>query len=177
MKKIYSFTLDDEVPLSGNTPSDIREIAFWLYEELCKYSIPIVCVDEEKTVDEYGLIKNDLYDIKIGDKYVYKFTSDDSKIDSRMYEPFLLHDKGFAFTVNEGSITDDDIAMSLNYVLSLLRLNYKFNINSVTYDESNIKNRFIAIRELLNVKSKEQVKTKKRVKFQLNPILTMLGLW
>ena len=176
MKKIYSFTLDDEVPLSSNTPSDIREIAFWLYEELCKYSFPIVCVDEDKTVDEYGLIKNDLYDIKIGDRYVYKFTSDESKIDSRMFEPFILHDRGFALTVNEGVITDDDIVKSLNYVLNLSRLNYKFNINSVTYDESNIKNRFAAIRELLNPKSKEQVKTKRRVKIQLNPMLTMLGL-
>lgn len=177
MKKIYSFTLDDEVPLSDNFGSDMREIAFWIYEELGKFNVQITCVDDENTTDSQGLIKNDLYDIKEQNKYIYKFASDDSKIDSRMYEPFVLNDRGFAFTINEGTITDGDIVTILNYVLSLLRLDYKFNINSVSYDESNIKNRFIAIRELLKDKSEEQNKTKKRVKLQLKPIVTIMGLW
>ena len=51
MRKIYTITLDDDVPLSGDTLSDIKEIAFWVYEEFTKYTVPIVCVDSDLIVD------------------------------------------------------------------------------------------------------------------------------
>ena len=177
MKKIYSLTLDDDVPLSENTGSDIRAVAFWLFDELANFDKQIICFDGEKETNDQGLIRNELFDIKCQDKYMYRFTSDCSKIDSRMFEPFILSDRAFAFTVNEGTITDGEIVVILEKILGLLKLNYKFNIDSIFYDDKNIKNRYAAIEKLLNSKNEVQVKTKKRTKLQLNPVLTMFSIW
>lgn len=177
MKKIYSITLDDDVPLSDNIGSDIREIAFWLYEELGKFNKPIVCFDSEKTIDKSGLIKNELYDIRNNGKYEYKFASDYSKVDSRMFEPFVLNNNTFAFTTYDGAISDTEIAVILENVLKILRLDYHFSIDSITYDDKSIRNRFGAIDKLTKKKKIEQVKVKKRTKLQIQPIVSMLGLW
>ena len=176
MKKIYSFTLDDEVPLSDGVESNIKAVAFWLFDSLANLDRQIVCFDDDKEINDQGLIKNDLYDIKINNRYVYTFASEGSNIDNRMYEPFVLNNKSFAFTVNENSIDDGEIAIMLENVLRFLKLNYKFNIDSITYDESNIKNRYEAIDKLFKIK-REEPKAKKRVKLQVKTIMPILSLW
>ena len=175
MKKIYTITLDDDVPLSGNIGSDIREIAFWIYEELSKFSEPILCMDDDRDISNSGLIKNELYDISFEGKYIYKFTSDMKNVDKRMYEPFVLNDTSFGFTVYDGSISDTEVAIILENILKLLKFNYKFNIDSIVYNDSKKANRLLAINEIMNKKEMIQASSKKRVKVRLKPILSVLG--
>ncbi len=175
MKKIYRFTLDDDVPLSMSVDSDIREVAFWLYDELSHFDDQIVCVDNYDEPSADGLIRNDLYDLKVNNEYVYHFTSDFVDVKNKMmYEPFILDDRSFGFTVNDGKMSDEEIERIFDGILKLLKINYKFNIESITYDDSNKKNRLIAIKNLLTKKTESEVKTKKRVKPSLKTITTML---
>lgn len=175
MKRIYTFTLDDDVPLSNNVGSDIREIAYWLFTELSRYEKPVLCIEDDKK-----LYENELYDIDLGNKYIYKFTSDNSKIDYRLFEPFMISDTSFGFTVYDGSITDDEILEVLNHVLKIIHLNYKFTMYSKSYDDSDINNRLDTINRIICFESDQDlmymVKPKKRVKKKINPLILGLGL-
>ena len=175
MKRIYSITLDDDVPLSLDISSDIREIAFWLFDEVGKFDEQIICFDNETEINQQGLIKNDLYDIPVNGKFMYQFASDLDAKNKLMYEPFILSDKTFGFTVYDGTISDSEIAVLLEGVLKILKLNYKYKIDSITYDDKNIKNRYAAIKKLLENKEKEQVKVKRRINLLAGSIPTLLG--
>ena len=176
MKRIYTVTLDDDdIPLSHNIGSDIREIAYWIYEELSKYDEQILCVDNDQAMNSEGLIKNELYDISSKDGYIYKFDSDLKNIDSRVFEPFILSDKTFGFTVYENSLSGSELSVILDSILKLLRMNYAYSINSILYDDKNIKNRFKAIDNI----SRQEVNTdvKKRVKVPAKALVSMLNIW
>ena len=178
MKKIYTITLDDDVPLSDDTYySNVREIAFWLYEELGKFDHQILCIDNDKEMNADGLRKNELYDVPYNGGYVYRFDSDNVKgIDNRLFEPFVLDNKTFGFTVYDGSISDSELAIILDGVLKILQLNHHYSINSVLYDDTNIKNRFKAI-EAISQEEKPQNNVKKLVKVPLKLVVSMINLW
>ena len=180
MKKIYTVTLDDDVPLSYDIASDVREIAFWLFEEINKFDRKILYFLEDENISKDGIYRNHLLDSTItkDGKYTYKFTSDNSMIDYRMFEPFMLSDTSFGFTVYDGSISDSEISIILNQVLKFLKFDYKFNIDgSVYYDDTKISSRLMAIDMIANKSiKKEEDKGKKRVKTKINPIFSVLGL-
>ena len=177
MKRIYTITLeDDDVPLSHNISSDIREIAYWLHEELDKFDEPILCVDSDQEKNSDGLIKNELYDISTKEGYIYKFDSDFKKVDYRLFEPFILTDKTFGFTVYENSISGGEISIILDSILKLLRMNYKYTLKSVVYDDKSIKNRFNAIDKLIE-KPETNNNVKRRVKAPLKTLASVISLW
>lgn len=176
MKRIYTITLDDDdIPLSHNIGSDIREIAYWIYEELSKFDEQILCIDIDQDKSKDGLLKNELYDIPSKEGYIYKFDSDLKDIDNRIFEPFVLDDKTFGFTIYDGRLTDGEISIILDGILKLLKMNYKYTIDSVVYDDKSMKNRFNAIDKLMN--KKDVNNSKKRVKVPAKMLATLLNIW
>ena len=187
MVKIYTITLDDEVPLSisenwkfsKNKSDNLRAIAYWINDELSKFDKPILCTDSDYGYHYSGLIKNELNDnITVNDfGYVYSFDSDKESDKKRkfMYDPFIIDDETFGFTVFDGSLSDTELSIILESTLKMLGLRYTFRINSISYDESNIKYRVQAIKEILKNKQLEnQPKVKKRS--IVLPIVSLLGL-
>ena len=170
MKEIYAFALDDEIPLSEDTNSNIREIAFLLYDELNRYDRNILCTEDDNLVynclfETYSNTKN---------KYIYRFMSDKSKTDYRLYEPFIINDRTFAITVYKYSINEDEMTVLIRRIISSLNLKYKFNIKTEEYTGNKINNRYDAI-ELLNNRLNNKI-VKKRVKTRTNSILSVFGL-
>lgn len=176
MKKIYTITLDDEIPLSDNIISDVKEIAYCLFEEIDKYDRPILVIDDKKN----NLIKNELLESFNGTKYNYRFQSENSKIEKYLYEPFLINDKSFGFTVYDGSITDEEVLSFLNTIQTMLNFNYKFNIDSVYYDDEIINGRLSAYNFLMYGspdvnKNNQSTNIKKKTKLLAKPVLSMFN--
>lgn len=175
MKKIYTITLDDEVPLSDIVSSDIKEIAYCLFEEMDKYDRPILVVG-----DNNNLVRNELLESFNGKRYNYRFESESSKIDNYRYEPFLINSRSFGFTVYDEATTDEEIMTFLNNVQHMLGFNYKFNIDSVYYDDVFVNGRLSAYNFLVygttDINSSKNVKVKKKVKSLINPVLSMFNI-
>lgn len=119
MKKIYTFTISQR---GEKVAGDIRTLAYMLYGELYNYygddTIPL-------NINKY-IVCNNLYDDGRMDSDNY----DDGFIN---YEPFLLGDNSFGFTVLDEMISDEVIKELLDYVQTLLRFNYRIDIDSNTY--------------------------------------------
>ena len=169
MKEIYAITLDDDVPLSSEVNNDIREIASLLYDELDRYDYHILLLR-----DDNKLLRNDLLESYsyADNTYHYSFVSDKSSVDYRLYEPFMLNSRTFAFTAYEDTVKEDDILTALYKAMRFLGKEYKFKIASIKYEAN--KDRNNAISKLsTNIK---QNKEKKLVRKRINPILTMLKI-
>lgn len=173
MKKIYTITLDDDVPLSEDTISNIKEIAYFLFEEIDKYDRKILVVD-----DNHNLIRNELLESFVNGKYNFRFESEHTNIDNYRYEPFLIDNRSFGFTVYDGSIDDNEIFLLLRNVLSFFGFNYKFNIDSLYYDDVIVNGRLAAYNYIVNGTTEfksNNVKVKKKARLLPNPLLSMFN--
>ena len=135
MKRIYTFALDDEIPLSDDVKSNIKLIAYLLYEELHDLdygsNMPILVYNNE-------LLFNDLYEKKNDYGYVYRFKSECFEYDKRMFNPMMINDYTFGITVNDGALNDEKILMLLNKVMKILRIKYNFILDSEVYFSKDI---------------------------------------
>lgn len=130
MKKIYTFTLDDEVP-SDELFNDVKVIAHLLYEELKneEYDTKIlVSIDKHK--------ENVLYETKVMNDYQYKFLSEIENDSKALYEPFLINHIGFGITIYDGSISEPLLNYLFKNVLKTIRKPYNFSIFSITHNAS-----------------------------------------
>ena len=144
MKKIYAFSIDDEESLSDKFKSDIRLLAYLLYDSIYGY-------DERKLLNiNKNIVFNRIHESFINNYYYY-LDSDCYDAGFINYEPFLLGDRIFALTVDDEFISENDIMYLLNSALSLLKLNFRVNIFSENYFSKDIddeKNRHKAINSL-----------------------------
>ena len=168
MKKIYTITLDDENVPSWKFYNDLRVIAYWLYDALDGMESK----DGDSILCHEGLIHNDLLETSCKGIYQYRFLSDINKGDYHMYEPFIINNNSFGFTIiDDDIISDAEITELLDQTLKFLNLNYKYSINDIYYDESH-SNRIIALDRLVNCQQAEPILVRKKV----NPLFTKLGL-
>ena len=174
MKKIYTITLDDDIPLSESISSDIKQIAYFLFEEIDKYDRQILVVDDNR-----NLIRNELLESYNNGRYNFRFESEHTNIDNYRYEPFLINDRSFGFTVYDGSITEEEILSLLNNVLIFFGLNYKFNIDSIYYDDEFVNGRLTAYNYIMKDSTEvkqDNIKVKKKTRLLPSPLLTMFNL-
>ncbi len=144
MKKIYMLTLDDEVPLLGDTGNNVREIAYLLYQELIAAGYVLDSDTDRITI-------NQLNEIFRGNGYTYRFLSEESPKDYRDYEPFIVDGKSFGFTVEDGSLDEDTLLAMLCYVLGLAQFaEYRFRVKSAVYNEKIYSNRYYTIDRLIS---------------------------
>ena len=122
MKKIYTFTLDDEVP-SDELFNDVKVIAHLLYDDLI-----FEITDKHK--------ENVLYETKVMNDYQYKFLSEIENDNEALYEPFLINHIGFGITIYNGSIPEPLLNYLFKNVLKTIRKPYNFSISSIVLDAS-----------------------------------------
>lgn len=170
-KKIYTFTLEDDEYPSKIIKNNLKVIAALMYEELevRDFENPNAILIHSK-----NLIKNELYEVRIGNEYEYSFGSEKSQIDHKMYEPLIIDETSFGITVIDEKINDYDMYKVLSSVLKLACLDYKFKMSSVSYDSKNIddeSNRISTIKKIKMPVENSSVKVKRLV-----PALSMLRM-
>lgn len=169
MRKIYTITLEDDIPPSIVDLGKIKAIAYLLYCEISNIDKPILCANES-TKDR--LIKNELKEKIIGNKYKYSFISDKDNDNNYKYEPFMIKNNSFGFTVFDNSITDSEIAILLDNVFKLLGYKYNYQIDYTYYDENKKNDRYQIIHSIISKKEQlinNSIKTKIRI-----PLLNLI---
>ena len=166
MRDIYAVTLDDDVPLSEDTTSNIEEIAYLLFDELTRYDKDVLSFEIDSLIYNYLL---ESYSYEKG-KYVYRMLSDKNANDYRIFDPVMLSDTAFGITTFTDSITEAEILGHLHRICHSLNLDYRFSITKLSYNKG-IKERKEAIdkltNEISNRKNKNQGKNKVRTLISL----------
>lgn len=171
MKKIYTLTLDDDVPLSSRVIDDIKVICFLVYEDMNSFEDkkghPVLLTN--------GISTNTLYETRLADEYTHHFKYND--ITEANYEPFMIGDDSFAFTVSDGTITDETVLRSLEDAKRMINVEYNFKLETLTYEEDkHNKNRLVAIKKLCNMHKAKKEKKNGLTK-TLKPIISMMHLF
>ena len=168
MKRIYVVSLDDEVPLSQELIDSMKVLGFLVYEEIMGMEDSGI-----KNILHHDNIKyNELLEKKENNRYTHRFTNNTPE--TGVYEPFMVNDRAFAFTINDGKLSVQDIENIIDRVKIYVDEYDKVNIDSVTYQEdAKNKHRLIAIRKLLtkDYGNKEDKKIKTRVKSILSLLI------
>lgn len=148
MKKIYTFTVEGEDQSSDVFRSNLRLLAYLLYESLYKY-------DEEPyrpLIINKNIVYNGIHDENIFDRGYY-FDSDIHNMKMIDYEPFIIGNNVFGFTVNDELISEEEIKELVDYVLRLTKLSYRISVNSFGYISRGLddeRNRDKAFKEIFN---------------------------
>ncbi len=170
MKKIYVVSLDDEVPLSDKMKDEIKVLAYLVYDEIQGYeyadNCQILCHDD--------IIYNELLEKEVNGEYVHRFKYDN--VESGMYEPFMIGDRSFAFTVNDGTLDGNEIISIIYKVRMFSKITSNIEINSVIYEDDKKKNRLMAIKKILLDNEKKNNKKEDKPKTKVKSILPVIGL-
>ena len=159
VKKIYTVSLDDDIPLSDKVLNEIKMLCFLIYDE---FKIVYFGGDKEILCDEEGLIYNELLEAYSDHEFHYRFKYNDYS--SGKYEPFMIDDTSFGFTVNSESITVEEVSKMIDHYKKILDIDYKFTLSSYEYLDNSKKDRLITLKKILSdinsKKQKEDVKDK-----------------
>ena len=147
MKRIYAFTLKTDEEYTKEVNSNLKLIAYMLYETIRNFW--------DGGRSPLSMSKNVKYNMLLDkdDEYQYRFYSDVHDVGKTYYEPFLLSDYTFCFTVYDDVIDEDLIRYLLKNVLGLTRTDYEFDITSIDYfseHEDDERYREKAIKEICN---------------------------
>ena len=172
MEKIYTISLDGDIPLSDNLLNEIKLLCFLVYDSIKNLEYdnidPILCND--------GVIYNELIDSRVGNQYDYHFTYND--FESGKYEPFMIDNTSFGFTINGDMLTDDKLLEIIGDCKKILRINYNFKVYKYKYDDDKKhKNRLIALKKILldkNIYNEDNKKDK--YKKVLKPLASSLAI-
>lgn len=131
MKKIYTFSVEGDDPYSGLFRSNLRLLAYMLYESIYLFN--------DEYTNPLNISKNIVYNhIHEDDRDMgYYFDSDIHNMKMIDYEPFIIGNNVFGFTVNDELISEEEIKELVNYVLRLTKLSYIIDIHSFGYISSN----------------------------------------
>ena len=137
MKEMYAISLDDDIPLEKQDINNVKIICYLLFDEI-KDLNPDVVIYDELYIDRAGnkaeIAENELLDdyYEDGNCY-YHFLSEEDNNDYRKYNPFIINDNVFGFTVNDGIVNDKIICQIINDIQKLLKTNYHFSLKSYYY--------------------------------------------
>lgn len=127
MKRIYAFTLDNDDYPSKKFGFDLRLLAYLLYDSVYNYDGD----NFTALVINKNIMPNMIHDGQYPNEYYFDFDDYDEK--NYNYEPFLLGDSSFAFTIEDTMMSEETLCSLFDYVLRLTGLNYKYKVNSNYY--------------------------------------------
>lgn len=155
MKRIYSFTLDSDDYASRKFSSNLRLLAYLLYDSIYNYDGEnFTALNINENIVYNGISENVIYN-NISNSYedVYNLDSDLDDDVHINYEPFILGEKTFCITIDDEVMKEETIRELLELQLRMTNLSYKVRINSKEYYSKNKedeKNRNKAINILCN---------------------------
>lgn len=166
MKKIYIVSVDDDVPLSVVELNKIKLTCDYLYDEIIGLGYDkfkhILCTD--------GVVPNRLLENVNDGSFRFQYND----ITSGKYDPFMIDDTSFGFTVNDGVVTDEEVEELLRSASFSAGFRRKFNISSVTYEDDHDrhnKNRLHALKKVLLDREHQKRKKAKYTRVKINPLL------
>lgn len=143
MRTVYVFSLTDSVSQSMELLNKIKALAYLMYDEIKTFDIDnnILCHD--------NIIYNELLESNHDKKYYYRFKYDN--YESGKYEPFMIDDISFGFTVNSDKISYNEIMAIFNHIKMITMFEYDVSVSSYDYmeDRKNI-NRLNVLKNIIS---------------------------
>lgn len=153
MKKIYSITLENDEYASKKFNSDLRLVAYLLYEAIYNYyGDNIIALNINKNIVYNNINECDYYYYLDSDVYCNGYIN---------YEPFILGKNTFCLTIDDELMDEGTLKELLELEQRMAKLNYKVRINSEGYYSKNKDDeryRFRAINILCSKLGHNQVK-------------------
>ena len=151
MKNIYMISLDDDVPLSQSIRDEMRLLCYLVYDEIRRLDYenvsPILCND--------GIDYNELLESYNNGEFHYRFMYND--IESGKHEPFMINDTSFGFTINNDSISEDEIWHIIENYKKMIKFTYNLKLKKYSYeDDKKHKNRLITLKKIISEKSNKK---------------------
>lgn len=135
MKRIYAFTLDGEDYPSSKFRSNLRLIAYLMYDYIYNYDEGVNALIINKKIS-YNSVD---YRVNLND-FHFEYDTSDEKYCNK--EPFFVGNRSFALTIDDEVMSEDIIHQLMNQVLvevSLLtRVNYDYTIRTIGYLSKNM---------------------------------------
>lgn len=164
MKKIYTFSVEDDISKSMDLQNQVKVFCYFMYDELSN----LECEKNKNILLHDNIIFNELLENFYNNKYYYHFKYENS---SGTYEPFMVNNITFGFTVDSDNVTDSEIVSVLCKVKQMIKFPCPLHMNGITYmDDKNGKNRLIALKKIIldekifaNKKAKERTRLLNRV--------------
>ena len=159
MKKIYTFSVEDDISQSMDLQNQVKVFCYLMYDELRN-------LEDEKNKEillHDNVIYNELLENFYNNKYYYHFKYENS---SGTYEPFMTNNITFGFTVDSDNITDSEIVFTLCKVKQMINFPCSLHMNGIAYTEDKHgKNRLVALKKIvLEEKNFAARKTKERLR-------------
>ena len=150
MRTIYTFSLGDEVSQSMELLNKFKAFGYLLYDELMTYEME----EENQILCHDDIVYNELLESQHDGKYYYRFKYDNYA--SGMYEPFMIDDISFGFTVNSSESSDEKVMEAFKQIKRITNFNYDIDVNSFEYipDEEN-NNRLETLNYILYCRGEE----------------------
>lgn len=118
---ICRFYLRNDIEMSPIIRDKIKLMAYLIYSEL---------IDYENEMNKNVLFKDNIVFNELDVKNrQYEFEHIDYKTGN--YEPFMIDDNGFGFTIYDGSISNEDLNIIIDEVKKMIQLNFEFDIYGV----------------------------------------------
>ena len=119
---IYKVSLKGNYEDSRLVYDNMKLMAYLVYDALMDYEYE----SDKDILFKDGVTMNELYD---GFRNrINKYEFEHGNFTNGEYEPFMIDDTSFGFTVNDGSINKEKIAFFVNEIKKLIRVDYEFNI-------------------------------------------------
>ena len=122
---MYNISLSNANEVNNDTLDKVKLVAYLLYDALIDYEY-----DNDKNVlYKDNIVINEVYDsYNLVSKYEFEHTDYNTGI----YEPFMINDTSFGFTVNDGSISNQEIINMIKEVKAMVNFDGDFTVSSIS---------------------------------------------
>ena len=123
---MYNISLSDVSNLTDVTLDKVKLVAYLLYDALIDYED-----DSRKNIlYRENVVSNELYDKHVNGFSRYEFEHTD--YDTGKYEPFMINDTSFGFTVYENTVDIKEISLLIDEIKKMVRFDGDFTINAIS---------------------------------------------
>lgn len=152
---IYEVSLDCKERINREFLDKVKLLAYLAYGEILDYEGEL----ERNILYKENIVFNELYD-GFRDR-INKYEFEHNNYDAGIYEPFMIDDTTFGFTIYEGSITDKDMMMLLIEVKKIIGMDCDIHMTKI--DNLNAESRMETIKSFYNKDALVKVRSKDEV--------------
>ena len=150
---IYNISINKDLVNNPEIRDKIKLLAYLVYSEILDYEEE----SNKRVLYKENIVFNELYD-GFRDR-INKFEFEHEDYYTGYYEPFMIDDNTFGFTIYDNAISDKELLLLVNEVKNIIQLDCDINLEKIVVanskERSNIINSFYYKN---NVKKKERKK-------------------
>lgn len=157
---IYKISLNDNIVVTPEIRDKIKLMAYLTYGNLVDYESEI----GRNILFKDNIVFNELYD---GFRErINRFEFEHIDYESGKYEPFMIGDTTFGFTVYDNSITEEELIILINEIRGIIQIDCNYDIEKIKVSDHN--ERMMTISSFYQSSDFKEETSKKLKKVRIN---------